>query len=588
MAAAAAARSRRSVRSFHSSSSSIGEKPPAKPISKPASLPRRLLFPHLPPDADLPPLLTSSAAAPALNAEIYDVIALALRAFVNPWWTKLTCYDKDFLPAITRVLTAVIRAIETRLISADLAALVLRDFPTLLTQHYVDFRNAKSKLHTSYASGGAATLPQLFHHLQPHMAISPDGTIDEVYVRQAIDHVLKASLPPEDYDSEAERYIVREIVQSVLLRNVLPRVTQPWFIYRLILSTLGPQPSKLAEPPDLSQLSSIKPDNVTSLRATYSLQSLAIFFLSAVQSISGACLMLIHTYRQTRDTIKKVNAAQSPRNDPLSSFVSHPDDRTTTLAAPVPLTFPGGLAAIKPASEPAELVSHAPTPISVSSLQPFTRSGSGSTVQTESFPPTRAFTPLVTSAPLNYTQPSLSLLFTLLTPPPTPAPTLAAKFTTSTSTRTMLALAHTLSLPLTLFEPFLSRLLPYLLYMHVLSVPRLIDLVRAARHTLFPEGWPGPAPPDPSPEEQVALRAELGQRLLTSIPAPVALLLGPTPEAQMYTIDAMLDPLSNQSCNAHLVLYILDLVLLAVFPELGASESVTAASTESVGPAKAY
>lgn len=73
------------------------------------------------------------------------------------------------------------------------------------------------------------------------MAISADGRIDDVYIRQAVDHILKACLPPEDYESEPERYIVREIILSVLLRNVIPRITQPWFIHKLILDNLGPE-----------------------------------------------------------------------------------------------------------------------------------------------------------------------------------------------------------------------------------------------------------------------------------------------------------------------------------------------------------
>jgi len=42
----------------------------------------------------------------------------------------------------------------------------------------------------------------------------------------------------------------------------------------------------------------------------------------------------------------------------------------------------------------------------------------------------------------------------------------------------------------------------------------------------------------------------------------------------------MLDPLSSQACNAHLMVFILDLILLTVFPELGVSETAAAAEGE--------
>jgi hypothetical protein len=230
---------RQTARSVQSTSSSDKQPPPPK-IVKPPSLARRLLFPHLSPEADLPPLLVSPSATSELNDELYSFIAIALRAYVHPWWTKLTRYDKEFLPAITQVLTTVIRVFEARLAKADLAPLVLRDIPTLIVNHYTDYYNAQAKLQTSYAAGGAATLPQLFHQMQPHMAISAEGVIDEAYVRQALDDVLKTCLPSEDYEPETERYIVREVLVKVVLGGIIPRITQPWFIHQMILNLLGP------------------------------------------------------------------------------------------------------------------------------------------------------------------------------------------------------------------------------------------------------------------------------------------------------------------------------------------------------------
>lgn len=232
-------------RSIQSFSSSIAEKqtPPPK-ANKPSSLARRLLYPQLPADADLPPILVSPSVAPELNEELYNLIAIALRAYVHPWWTKITRYDKEFLPGIMRVLIPVIRTLETRLAHTDLSPLVLQDIPALLSTHYTDYRNAQAKLHTSYASGGAATLPQLFHQIQPHMALSADGRVDETYIRQALDDVLRACLPEADYGPESERFIIREIMVKVLLGGIVPRITQPWFIHQSVLNLLGPETDK--------------------------------------------------------------------------------------------------------------------------------------------------------------------------------------------------------------------------------------------------------------------------------------------------------------------------------------------------------
>ena len=237
---------RQTARSVQSTASSDKQPPPPK-VVKPPSLARRLLFPQLSPDSDLPPLLVSPSVTPELNDELYNLVAIALRAYVHPWWTKITRYDKEFLPAITRVLTNVIRVFEARLSKTDLSPLVFRDIPILLSNHYTDYRNAQAKLQTSYATGGAATLPQLFHQMQPHMAVSADGKVDEAYVRQALDDVLKTCLPSADYEPETERYIVREILVKVIQGGVIPKVTQPWFIHQTILNLLGPEKRKPTE-----------------------------------------------------------------------------------------------------------------------------------------------------------------------------------------------------------------------------------------------------------------------------------------------------------------------------------------------------
>lgn len=217
--------------SIQSTTTTLAQKQPPLPLSK------RLLFPTLLASSSLPPILTSDVA-PELTNDLYTFIALALRAFVNPWWTKITRYDKEFLPEINRIICIVVRAIETRLINTDMAPLVFHDLPVLVTQHYHDIRNASAKLSTSYAPGGSSSLSHLFHQLQPHMALSPtEDAVDEVYVRQIVDHILKSCLPEEDYAPEAERFIVREIVVMVL-RDSLQKIAEPWFLYKLAMDLL--------------------------------------------------------------------------------------------------------------------------------------------------------------------------------------------------------------------------------------------------------------------------------------------------------------------------------------------------------------
>ncbi|KAJ6519576.1 PXA domain-containing protein [Mycena sanguinolenta] len=492
----------------------------AKSTLAKASLSKRLLFPTWPSN-DLPPLFATPATPPELTAEVYDFIALALRAFVNPWWTKITRYDKDFLPDITRILTHVLRAVEARVLDADLAPLVFHDVPVIVTQHYRDYRNAASKLSTSYASGAALSLPVLFHGLQPHMAVAPDGTIDPEYLRQVVDHILKACLPEEDYAPEPQRFIIREIVLKILLKDVIPKITQPWFIQKTILDLLGQQDALLT-----------KPQPVSPPASPFSFHTLIVVVLSAIQALSGMFLALIHAYQQAVGTIKRVNQAP-PRPSPPARRVS----------SPVPHPRPQS-----PASIPIPTSPSLETP-SISRSSSVSSWGANASL----------LPPIPSSSSVDATPPSSDFAL--------PSLTLVSEIFTTSSRMASASITHTLELLLVLFAPFLDRLLPYLLA-QTLSPKLLLTIVRNAKRTLFPNGYPAPPPVDPTPEEQAQMRARL---LAYRGKSPwvethvLPLVLGSDPTE---TLAAALDPLTSRECNVHLVVLLMDCIIGTLFPEL--------------------
>jgi len=117
---------------------------------------------------------------------------------------------------------------------------------------------------------------------------------------------------------------------------------------------------------------------------------------------------------------------------------------------------------------------------------------------------------------------------------------------------------------------FLDKLLPYMLS-STLTFHTVTNVVRTAKRNLFPNGYPAPAPPDPSIEEQaIMLQRLVSLKPKGSLVHIMPLLLGPEPSS---TLAAALEPLSNAACNVHLVIFILDTVLLALFPELGGLEA---------------
>lgn len=234
---------------------SANSEPPKPKV--PVSLARRLLFPSLPPSAPLPPILTlgldgSDPALVELNTELYDFLALTLRAFVQTWWSQLTPRDRDLLPQITRVLTHVMQDIEQRASNVDFASLALRQIPTLVDLHINDYRAAAIRIDTNFTNiSPPPTVSGIFRLLQPHVAIQPtqegNAIISEIYLRQLVENILRLSLPQQDWGSEAERFIVREIVACVVLSNALRKLAQPWFLHQIIFGLLKPRSSAQSE-----------------------------------------------------------------------------------------------------------------------------------------------------------------------------------------------------------------------------------------------------------------------------------------------------------------------------------------------------
>lgn len=240
--------------------------------------------------------------------------------------------------------------------------------------------------------------------------------------------------------------------------------------------------------------------------SSFSFHNLLVLVLSAVQVVSSACLALIHAYKQTLSTIKRVNNSHLQAND---------------------LSLPLG--------------NYANTPLSMLSEIFTLQDRVASTV-------------LLTTARL------------------------ITDFSSSFIDRYILLLNSLASRS----HNFLHRLMPHLL-MNQLSPAFILSTTRTAKRTLFPNGYPGPPPIEPSLEEQAEIRARLvawrpssalgmfrvkryhtfANRFTAARFLP--LVLGPSPT---HTLDAALEPLSSAPCNVHLVLFLLDCVLATLFPEL--------------------
>ncbi|GAA5912696.1 PXA domain-containing protein [Sporobolomyces salmoneus] len=256
-----------------------------------------------------PPRILHSSAHSTLDPLILDLIALSLRAFVTPWYNGGISRDpdKDFLQAVTAILIHVIQALEVRLATIDWTELLLRDLPALMEDHYRDWDLANEK-----AGGSSAhnlSTEEMFHHLEPHIAISLVGgapRVDPVYMRTLVDHLLKLLLPPEDYRAETERAIVREVLVGVVFGSVFGKVAQPWFSHGVV--------AKLIEGREADKLARTKRTSLET-GTTPSSPSILDQIVSIVARLPG---IAISTLSSLSNFFISANATHPPSHDPYS------------------------------------------------------------------------------------------------------------------------------------------------------------------------------------------------------------------------------------------------------------------------------
>jgi hypothetical protein len=134
-----------------------------------------------------------------------------------------------------------------------------------------------------------------------------------------------------------------------------------------------------------------------------------------------------------------------------------------------------------------------------------------------------------------------------------------------------------------LLAPILDRLLPYLLEQH-LNAKLGIKVVDLLERILFPNGYPGPPPVDPTPDEAKALDSALRQRVDELVPRRLKLCVTPVDGG---SVDALVDPFSNAGCNAHLVGTLYNAVVAALLPELVQGDAPATTSGKATPPVEA-
>ncbi|KAJ0107628.1 pxa domain-containing protein [Diaporthe amygdali] len=173
---------------------------------------------------DLLPPLTSRND---VDLQLYAIIAIILRDFVQAWYNKITP-DGTFVEEVVHIIAHCTRALEQRLRKVDVESLLLDELPDLLDKHIQVQVDSRAIYHALWP------LPQL----SPIPDIDKPNTIfeqaeNEVAYRQLlVQGVLAVLLPTEDLENECLTSLVGEILSEMIIGGVVAKkVSEPWMIW---------------------------------------------------------------------------------------------------------------------------------------------------------------------------------------------------------------------------------------------------------------------------------------------------------------------------------------------------------------------
>ncbi|RGP76518.1 hypothetical protein FSPOR_101 [Fusarium sporotrichioides] len=166
---------------------------------------------QVPIDELLPPLTSRND----VDLQLYAILAIVLREFVQSWYNKITT-DESFVAEVLHIIAHCSRALEQRFRKVDLETLVLDEIPDLLDKHIT------------------SPVP---HPDKPDTI--PDQAGNEVLYRQLlVQGILAILLPTEDLENPCLTSLVEQIFSELIIGNIIAnKASQPWMLYEGICIT---------------------------------------------------------------------------------------------------------------------------------------------------------------------------------------------------------------------------------------------------------------------------------------------------------------------------------------------------------------
>ncbi|KAG0150092.1 hypothetical protein CROQUDRAFT_9116, partial [Cronartium quercuum f. sp. fusiforme G11] len=213
------------------------------------------------------PILSDKRYGNVIDPILNNLLNIITKQFILSWFTQISPIKENtkvFSTRVNQILIQLIRDIERRLHVINPIDFFLIDLPNLLNSHLIDLKETKERLRYQVKYGievnlifeemflrirnhngiQLTTINNLNHHHHHHhhsKLLDPLPKFPDIkalpsptYLRLLIEHLMEIVLPLEDWESESERFIIREIILNVLLVPLFCNLSQPNTIYNII------------------------------------------------------------------------------------------------------------------------------------------------------------------------------------------------------------------------------------------------------------------------------------------------------------------------------------------------------------------
>lgn len=178
-----------------------------------------------------------------INEGIDEILGFVISIFIDSWYTNLS-QSKGFQNALRNELKRVIMAAKTRLAKVGISELIFIEILPIINSHFKQFSSdalpslgsysMESKLKAVKSSPDAL-----------HMGVSLFGNKqhnhdnEKVHLRKLVSKALPVLLSNKESHSPVVSLIVREILASTILANVIELLAEGDFINQMIIKFMG-------------------------------------------------------------------------------------------------------------------------------------------------------------------------------------------------------------------------------------------------------------------------------------------------------------------------------------------------------------